>query len=174
MIGKYNLNKVMKGSVTNMNFFHCDQNEKHLSLHDCVAERAYFENGILGFEFPDGFWISSKHPESNLSSVVKTDFSKVEYTLENGNAYDITVYVFKNTIFKRTVRIELSLQELLCAINSGKYKLEFIYQYIEYNSRIIECELTSDKKPYRQECMLKISAPEVSYYWNNLLKDRIW
>ena len=30
-----------------MNFAHCDKEEKYLMLHDCVAERAYFENGKL-------------------------------------------------------------------------------------------------------------------------------
>ena len=66
-----------------MNFSHCDKDEKYLSLHDCVAEQAYFENGKLGFEFNDGFWISPDHPESNLSNLVRTDFSKVEYKLES-------------------------------------------------------------------------------------------
>ena len=41
-----------------MNFSHCDHDEKYLTLHDCIAERAYFENGKLGFEFDDGFWVS--------------------------------------------------------------------------------------------------------------------
>ena len=62
-----------------MNFSHCDHSENHLTLHDCIAERAYFENGKLGFEFHDGFWVSPNHPESNLSELVRTDFSKVEF-----------------------------------------------------------------------------------------------
>lgn len=81
----------------NMNFTHCDHIEQHISLHDCVSERAYFENGNLGFEFNDGFWILPDHPESNF-----------------------------------------------------------------------------DKKPYHKECIIKISAPEVSYYWNNLCENRVW
>ena len=78
-----------------MEFSHCDRDEKNLSLHDCIAERAYFENGKLGFEFRNGFWISPDHPESNLQDLVRTDFSKVEYTLEDGEEYDVTIYVFK-------------------------------------------------------------------------------
>ena len=68
-----------------MEFSRIDHNENHLSLHDCIAERAYFENGNLGFEFNDGFWISPDHPDSNLSKIVRTDLSKVEYALEDGN-----------------------------------------------------------------------------------------
>ena len=163
-----------KGGELPMEFSHCDNDEKHLSLHDCIAERAYFENGKLGFEFNDGFWISPDHPGSNLSNLVRTDFSKVEYTLEDGADYDVTIYVFKKNIFIKTIRIEWTIQELLNNINSGKYKLEFLYQYVDYSSRIIECELKLDKKPYRMECVIKISAPEVSYYWNNLCEDRPW
>ncbi len=157
-----------------MDFFHCDKDEKHLSLHDCIAEHAYFKNGKLGFEFSDGFWIAPNHPDSNLSNVVKTDFSKVEFTLEDGEDYDVTVYVFEKTFFKKVIRIEWTIQKLLNKINSGKCRLEFLYQYIDGDSRIVECELKLDKKPYRHECIMKISATEVSYYWNNLCEDRSW
>ena len=157
-----------------MNFSHCDHDEKYLTLHDCIAERAYFENGKLGFEFDDGFWVSPDHPESNLSDLVRTDHSKVEYTLEDGEDYDVTVYVFKKSFSNKVIRTEWTVQELVYKINTGKCKLEFLYQYIDYNSRIIECELKFDKKPYQQECIMKISAPEVSYYWNNLREDRPW
>ena len=94
--------------------------------------------------------------------------------LEYGEDYDVTVYVFKKSCFKKIIRTEWSLQELVNKINTGKCKLEFLYQYIDYNSRIVECELKFDKNPYRQECIMKISAPRVDYYWNNLRKDRPW
>ena len=157
-----------------MNFSHCDKDEKYLSLHDCVAEGSYFKNGKLGFEFNDGFWISPDHPESNLSNIVRTDFSKVEFVLTDGKEYDVTIYVFKKSLFKKTIRVEWTIQELINNINSGKCKLEFIYQFLDHNSRIIECELKLDRKPYHQECILRISAPEVSYYWNNLRVDASW
>lgn len=167
-------NESKKGGGLYMNFAHCDTDEKYLTLHDCVAERAYFENGKLGFEFNDGFWVSPDHPESNLSELVRTDFSKVEYTLEDGADYDVTVYVFKKNLFKKTIRVEWTIQELINNINNGKCKLEYLYQYVDYSSRIVECELKLNKKPYRQECILKISAREVSYYWNNLREDCPW
>lgn len=157
-----------------MVFSHCDSDERYLSLHDCITERAYFEDGKLGFQLDDGFWVSPDHPENNLSNLVRTDSSKVEYTLENGASYDVTVYVFKENIFKKTIRIEWTMQELLDNINSGKCKLEFLYQYVDCASRIVECELKLNKKPYRMECVIKISAPKVSYYWNNLRADRTW
>ena len=47
-----------------MNFSHCDHDEKYLTLHDCIAERAYFENGKLGFEFDDGFGFRQTIPKA--------------------------------------------------------------------------------------------------------------
>ena len=64
-----------------MEFLHCEKDERYLSLHDCISEKAYFQDGKLGFTFSDGFWISSEHPDSNLPAVVRTDFSKAEYIL---------------------------------------------------------------------------------------------
>ena len=157
-----------------MQFSHSDHNEQYLSLHDCIAERACFENGILGFAFPDGFWISPDHPESDLSEMVRTDFSMVEFSLENGKEYDVAVYVFTKTLFGKTVREEWSVPQLVNSINRGKCRLEFLYQYIDWNSRIVECELIFDKKPYRKECLLKISAQQVNYLWNHLRKDCPW
>ena len=157
-----------------MVFSHCDKDEKQLSLHDCIAEHAYFEGGKLGFEFGDGFWITPDHPSSNFSNSVRTDCSKVEYTLEDGEDYDVTVYVFKKTLLWRVIRLEWTVRELLRKINSGECRLEFLYQYIDEASRIVECELRSDKKPYRRECVLKISATDVGYYWNDLREDRPW
>ena len=157
-----------------MNFSHCDKDEKYLSLHDCIAEHAYFENGKLGFEFNDGFWISPDHPESNLPDLVRTDFSKVEYMLEDGEDYDVTVYVFKRSFSKKMIGSEWTVRELVDRINSGKCKLEFLYQYLDYNARMIECELHFDKKPYRKGCIMKVSAPKANYYWNNLREGCTW
>ena len=70
-----------------MKFIHCDTNEMYITLHDCKVTRAYLRDGILGFDFEDGFWISPDHPHSNFTQLVKTDASKVEYLLEDGSGY---------------------------------------------------------------------------------------
>ena len=82
-----------------MDYTHCDHSEDYLNLHDCIAERAFCEDGRLSFEFGDGFWILPDHPESNMPNPVRTDSSKVEYTLENGEDCDVTVYAFDKSFF---------------------------------------------------------------------------
>jgi hypothetical protein len=69
-------NEAMKGGGLSMKFSHCGTDEKYLSLHDCIAERTYFEKGKLGFEFNDGFWVSPDHPESNFIQSCKNGFFK--------------------------------------------------------------------------------------------------
>lgn len=155
-------------------FLHCDTDDELINLHDCKAERAVFGSGVLEFDFGDGFWISPDHSESNLSELVRTDRSKVEFRLIDGDEYDVTVFVFERNIFKQTVRKEWSVQKLVDSINSGEVTIEFLYQYSDGYARIVQCHLWSHKKPYSRECILKIDAPEVRYYWNNIIEDRVW
>ena len=97
-----------------MDYTHCDHSEDYLNLHDCIAERAFCEDGRLSFEFGDGFWILPDHPESNLPNPVRTDRSKVEYTLENGEDCDVTVYAFDKSFFKKVIRKTFSRAAWSC------------------------------------------------------------
>lgn len=157
-----------------MDFVHCDKNDNYVTLHDCKADRAYFENGILGFEFPDGFWITPENPESKLDTLVRTDKSKVEFVLYDGDQADATVYVFEKNIFKQDIRKERDVRKLVNDINNGKYSLEFLYQYVDGYLRIVQCCLGSPKKPYFRECDLHLCTREVSYHWNRIIEDRVW
>lgn len=159
-----------------MKFLHCDNSEKNLTLHDCIAERAYFEDGKLVFEFDDGFWIGADHPENNLNKTVRTDFAKVEFILKNGEGYEGGgfLYVFEDTLFKKNVRKDWTLEKLVDSINQGKCKIEFLYQYKDEEIRIVECALCYDKRPYYQECWMRLFASDVNYLWNNLMEDRVW
>ena len=159
-----------------MHFAHCDHDETYISLHDCVAERAWFENSKLGFAFKDGFYVSPDHPESNLSTMVLTDLSHAEFTLspDEGANYDVSVCFFKKTLFGRTLKIDWTVQQLVDNINAGKCSLEFLYQYLDGNSRIIECVLHFPKRPYYCDCLLKIESAKVCYYWNSLCEDKPW
>jgi hypothetical protein len=154
-------------------FCHTDISDELFSLHDCIATGAYFRDGKLGFEFEDGFWVLPEHPESGLESVVRTSASTVEFHLTYEDDADVQTYVFTNLGTKQSIRTEGSIAKLVNDINNGKCKVEFLYQYLTFGSRIIECEIISARKPYRRECMLKIDADEVRYLWNNLT-DRVW
>ena len=148
---------------------HCEMNDEHMSLHDCHATDVTYENGILTFCFEDGIWISS----DTLNKTVRTDKACVKFYLETEEDYDISVYVFEK-ILKLTIRKEWHISKLLECINSKKFTLEFLYQYNGYNSRVIDCWLWSDRKPFHRECQIKLRVEKVEYYWNNLCEDREW
>lgn len=155
-------------------FCHYDTSDEHISLHDCIASRAYFKDGKLGFELDNGFWVLPTHPESGLNETARTDKSLVEYDLEDGEEYDVTIYVFENYKSDKTERKEIPLGRFVDELNAGKYSLEFLYQYLGFGARIIECELIFDTVPYRKECIIKICYDEVRYCWGNLRCDVTW
>lgn len=167
----------MKG-VVEMGYIHCERSERNknpIDLHDCKAGRAYYKDSVLGFEFVDGFWITPDHPESNLDVFVKTDASKVEFELFDGEERDVTIYVYEKNFFNQTVRNEWSIDKLVQGINSGKYVLTFLYKYVDGYSSIVECVLESQQKPYISiECTMKLYEIDVYYYWNKILEDRVW
>ena len=76
--------------------------------------------------------------------------------------------------FKKTIREEWKLSQLIEHINNQKCTLEFLYQYKGYNSRVIDCWFWSDKKPFHRECLIKLRIEKVEYCWNNLCGDREW
>ncbi len=153
---------------------HCDEKEDTISLHDCRAEKAILRDGVLSFFFSDGFWINSRNACNETNQTVKTDESEVRFYLESGDKWDVTVYVFTDKGTRKAIRKEWKAKKLIRSINSGKCQLEFLYQYRGYNTRIIECCLWFDKKPYFKKCLLKISTNKVIYCWNDLCEDRIW
>ncbi|MBR4070946.1 MAG: hypothetical protein IKK26_00125 [Clostridia bacterium] len=159
-----------------MEFLHCENSEKYVSLHDCIAEKVYFQDGVLGFEFEDGFWILPGHQESNNDKPVRTDCSKAEFVLSENCIDDFCVYVFKKYLFGITVRKELSIKKFIDRINRKKNGFEFLYQYTDENMsmRMIEGVFRSERKPYFEECELRIYTDIVNYYWNNLREDRVW
>ena len=157
-----------------MAFLHCDRDEDLFTLHDCITDRVYFADNVLSFDFPDGFWVLPDHSEGIPDKVVRTDASKVTYTLMD-DEYDVTIYVFEKSLFGQIVRKEWSIGDLVDKINSGKCKLEFLYRYNqgEHNA-VWRCNLRTSKKPYFKDCWIEITYASVQYEWNRLCEDRIW
>lgn len=152
---------------------HCDISDKYVSLHDCHATNISYENGIITFIFSNGIWVTNEHPSNELGKTVRTDMAEVKFNLDFGNEDDITVYVFEEK-FRKTLRQEWQLSKLIECVNNENYTIEFLYQYKGYHSMIIECWLWSNKKPYHQECEIKVALKDVKYYWNELCEDKEW
>lgn len=149
---------------------HYDKDGAAISLHDCKAEKATFEKGILTFYFPeDGFWICSDHEENSTGEAVRTDASEVRFHLLYETEDESQCYVFDKKSERKSVRKEWTISELVSAINSGKYQLEFLYRYAGgYKELVFTCEICQEKKPYRRVCQLWLSVQDVTYCWNEI------
>ncbi|MBE6747951.1 MAG: hypothetical protein E7557_01825 [Ruminococcaceae bacterium] len=153
------------------NFTHNDTNTSYVSLHDCFATHIDTTNTTLTFTFDNGFWVTPEHDANTSNDISRTNLAKVDFII---NEDEITIYTFKKNFFRRTERIELSLNELINLINNEKYRLEFLYEYKGFNATIFDCWLHFDKKPYHYECELRIPVNKTIYRWNSLNENAIW
>ncbi|MCI8361493.1 MAG: hypothetical protein HFE86_09190 [Clostridiales bacterium] len=91
-------------------------------LHDCIADRAYFDGRDLIMEFgEDGFWVGADFPGNMYGKLLRTDKAQVRFA--DVEKEFITVYVFRTyrlfykSLFTR--RIYVAPDELARKINSG-------------------------------------------------------
>lgn len=141
------------------------KDDERISLHDCRATGAKYKHGRLAFFFEKGFWVSGAD-KGTPSNIMRTGPSEAVFSLESED--DITIYVFTKKK-NGDIRKEMSLKKLIKKLNKGTHRLEFLYQYKDFGSRIIECWLWFGKKPYHKECEIKLTTKQVSYEWDELL-----
>ena len=156
-----------------MDYLHTDREERHLSLHDCMATEARMENGELIFTFSDGFMLGCLHPDNPYRKPVMTDAAEVRYHLVNGRSYDAYGYLFENKTPKKAIRRPYSLAQLIEDLNQNSCRLEFLYQYIDEDRRIVKCQHWSKKRPRVRECELFLHTDNVSYCWNSLREESL-
>ena len=83
----------------------CDGGFPLFSLHDCRAERMAYENGVLSFCFPDGFWVTPDHPLNTTGKIVKTGPSEVKYRILDEDIDGVDIYVFTEKKRRNALRV---------------------------------------------------------------------
>ena len=142
-------------------------------MHDCIVENVSYTDGVLRFFLPEGLWIAPTHKENILGKVVKTDAAVVDFRIEDID--DIIVRVFTRNRFTRRTKVEIwEMRDLMESVNSGEYKIEFIYQYRTYFEQMWQCAIRSNVKPYYRECQLHLPDTDAVYRWNDLRPDHEW
>lgn len=162
--------------MLNKVFTHNDPDNYHdneLTLHDCIADKISFENNVLSFNLPDGFWITPEHEASELLKTVRTDGAQVDFEVVPDEHFPVYMDVFKKRRHRKTVVEYWDSERLIKAINSGRYQLEFIYQYRTHFEQMWICNLRH-KGCYGDECQLHIPYATATYRWNNLREDCVW
>ncbi|MDO5559862.1 MAG: hypothetical protein Q4F95_09725 [Oscillospiraceae bacterium] len=153
---------------------HCDLNDSCISLHDCHAEKMNYENGILSFVFPDGFWITDKHPCNKSDNCVRTSSSQVDFQILDEETDSIEIYVFRKNRSSKLIREDREPDNFISAVNSGDLRLEFIKQYKSFQSFLFKCWVWFEKPPYHYECEVILHSEKAVYKWNQLRYDRVW
>jgi len=150
-----------------------DRNEKDdISLHDCRATKIALKDGILTFVFKEGFWVLEGNRNNFHKKLSYTDEAEVRFrTLYEDMESNITIYVFTDTKEEnKAIRESVPFDRFMEQINGGM-ELEFLYSYKGYQSFIFECWLWFDEEPYHKECVVIVSADQVTYHWNMLYAE---
>ena len=148
---------------------HCDLEDRYISLHDCHAEKINFNDGILSFAFPDGFWVTQQHNQNNSDTAVRTDSAQVDFPIIDGDVDGIEFYVFKDNSREAWEPIEF-----INAVNGGDFTVEFITPYKSYQSYLFKCWIWFEKAPHHLECEIVLSSENAVYRWNTLRYDCSW
>ena len=85
--------------------------DRELTLHDCVAQKILYKDGVLCFCFADGFWVTPNHEGNGLGKTVRTDASQVDFCIDDIN--DMDIHVYTRNISKKTRDVLLQLGVLL-------------------------------------------------------------
>lgn len=151
-------------------FAHCDNNnsDEFISTHDRISDKVYLEDGVLTFEFKEGFLVSPNHPSNDTNALAQTDLSILEFVLHRGESFDAFVYVFKRDIFKRVIRKTYTIEKLIEMVNKGECTIQFLAFYSDINSKIVKAILRFAKKDWC-ECELNIHSSKINYLWNNIV-----
>ncbi|MBQ8965314.1 hypothetical protein [Ruminococcus sp.] len=143
-----------------------------IGLHDCRATEFWYDDSTLTFVFDEGFCVLADNRYNDLKKNAYTGRAELEFKASYKDIEtNMTVYIFTDTEDKnKSIRERISLEQFRDMINSGA-ELEFLYSYKGYMTYLFECWLWCDTTPHTKECMIIISADEVTYKWNELLPE---
>ncbi len=153
---------------------YCETDSSLISLHDCFASKMTFADGKLTLHFPEGFWLTPLHPENHSDSIVRTGEAQVVFQLESQDIYDIHVQTTTRNKGSYHITKDWEPQAFLDAVNSGRFKLEFIWPYQGYHSILYKCWLRNPQYRPCGDCALTVDNLGISYHWNEIDYERVW
>lgn len=151
-----------------------ESSDCYISLHDCRAANMYFESGVLSFVFPNGFWITSQHPQNKSENSVRTTASQADFPLIDKTLDGVEIFIFKKNRKKEVIREEWKTEKVIQAVNSGDFQIEFITPYKSFQSMLFKCWIWFEVSPYHQECEIILNTDSVTYHWDELCYDYVY
>lgn len=130
-----------------------------IGLHDCRINHISYENQILSFDFPDGFYILNK-PEPEHSGQAKMECHIIDEDIDG-----ISVFIYKENASGKVIREDWS-DNFITAINAGTFEYEFVTVYRGFQRILFKGYVWFDVKPYHRECEIELHTDCISYMWN--------
>ncbi len=154
---------------------HLDTDHRLFTLHDCKANNIRLEGENLIFSFPKGFWVLSKHPDALESPLMASGPSELCLHLTDDW---VVVNAFRSRrLSRRLVGMCWELKDLMEAVNSGKWELEFHTEFHSHHSPVTLYQCCLWHRQCRRSyilCDLEIDADRAEYRWNALDPERVW
>lgn len=156
-------------------FKYNEHNNPGIILHDCCAKKIYFENGMLSFALPDGFWILPGHPCNVFQTAVRTGAAQVDFQLSN-SLYEnpVEISVFRKNGADELVCEKWEPEAFVKAVNAGDFYVEFVDEYESWAYLLFKCCLWRKKTSLFAECEIILHGKEKTCRWNDLRSDCYW
>lgn len=146
-----------------------------IGIHDCVVTHMALtgeEKQTLTFHFPQGILCSADHPKNPYGFLVKTDAANMIFEELLPDSEDIEVIILKKRKWRKGLRKEtwqeITLQDLMALVNSGKAVLELISSLTEDRFMRLECCLRypAKERHFRWvDCHISLMSQRVFYEW---------
>ncbi len=150
---------------------HIEHTAEFVTIHDSVAEKIVFNNDVLSFVFPDGFWITDKNPFNESDNIVRTDCSQADFEIIDD---EIEIYVFTKDENGQVIRDAWDIRSFEKAVNNKDFKVEFVDRYDSFETVLYKGFLRFDKAPFFKECEIILNIANEKYMWNKPCYDHIW
>ena len=148
--------------------------DEDISLHDCRATRIEANGNTFSFVFEDGFWVINDDSFGD-GRLHRSGPSVMEVSLnEDAWSENAEIYVFYKRK-RKTIRRKMPLDRFVSLIASDRAELEFLYLYEskEFRSYLFDCRLWQ-KRALPKECTIRVNANGLTFFWNEVQKDRVW
>nr|MCR5585452.1 hypothetical protein [Lachnospiraceae bacterium] len=129
--------------------------EMKVGLHDCRTDHAEIKDGVVTFDFPNGFFVlNGKEPK-------RTGKAKMTCRLADTDMEKPTVYVYVEKD-GNAVREDWS-DRFFEALNRGEFEFEFVTTFNSYQRVLYKGYIWSDAAPYHRECEIELHTTEIKY-----------
>ncbi len=133
--------------------------EMKVGLHDCRTDHAEYKDGVVSFDFPDGFFVMNGGKDHTRTGRAKMTCRLIDTDMEGPTIY---IYVEKDGI---VVREDWS-DRFFEALNRGEFEFEFVTKFTSYQRVLYKGYIWSGSAPYHRECEIELHTVGIKYAYD--------